>query len=205
MSSFLQTLKTQRWDDHRFYHQCRINQTLHFISAISFLVAYVYLFIDPVTAGLIAWLVSMSTRQAGHFFFEPQGFDDVNQVTNEYKEAVKVGYNLNRKVVLIAVCALIPLLANFAPAFITWAVPEVYEDSAWRITGMAWLLLGLAGMLFRVIQLWLKAGWMEGVAWATKIITDPFHDIWLYHKAPLYLLKGERLDPMDHVKAHGSA
>jgi hypothetical protein len=205
MSSFLQTLKTQRWDDHRFYHQCRINQTLHFISAISFLVAYVYLFIDPVMAGLIAWLVSMSTRQAGHFFFEPQGFDEVNQVTNEYKEAVKVGYNLNRKVVLIAVCALIPLLAHFAPAFITWAVPEVYEDSAWRITGMAWLLLGLAGLLFRVVQLGLKAGWMEGVAWATKIITDPFHDIWLYHKAPLYLLKGERLDPMDHVKAHGSA
>jgi hypothetical protein len=33
----------------------------------------------------------------------------------------------------------------------------------------------------------------------TKILTDPFHDIKLYHKAPLYLLRGERIDPMQHV------
>ena len=33
MHDFLQTLKTQRWDDHRYYHQSRINQSLHFVSA----------------------------------------------------------------------------------------------------------------------------------------------------------------------------
>jgi hypothetical protein len=33
-----------------------------------------------------------------------------------------------------------------------------------------------------------------GLVWMTKIITDPFHDIILYHKAPLYLLKGELMD-----------
>ena len=33
----------------------------------------------------------------------------------------------------------------------------------------------------------------------TKILTDPFHDIKLYHKAPLYLLRGELIDPMQHV------
>jgi hypothetical protein len=38
---------TQRWDDHRYYHQSRINQSLHLVSAISFLVAYVLLFVDP--------------------------------------------------------------------------------------------------------------------------------------------------------------
>jgi hypothetical protein len=31
--------------------------------------------------------------------------------------------------------------------------------------------------------------------WATKILTDPFHDIKLYHKAPLALLRGELIDP----------
>ena len=36
---------------------------------------------------------------------------------------------------------------------------------------------------------------MSGLVWFTKIITDPFHDIMLYHKAPLYLLRGEMLDP----------
>jgi hypothetical protein len=43
---------------------------------------------------LIGWVVSMGTRQSGHFFFEPQGFDHVNNATNEHKEAIKVGYNL---------------------------------------------------------------------------------------------------------------
>ena len=37
MAGFLETLKMQRWDDHRYYHHSRINQSLHFVSAISFL------------------------------------------------------------------------------------------------------------------------------------------------------------------------
>jgi hypothetical protein len=36
-----------------------------------------------------------------------------------------------------------------------------------------------------------------GLVWATKILTDPFHDIKLYHKAPLYLLRGELIDTDD--------
>ena len=36
----------------------------------------------------------------------------------------------------------------------------------------------------------------------TKILTDPFHDIWLYHRAPLHLLRGELIDPMAHVRPH---
>jgi hypothetical protein len=67
---------------------------------------------------------------------------------------------------------------------------------------MAWVVLGVAGMLFRVGQLWLRDGLLQGVAWASKIITDPFHDIALYYKSPFYLLKGQWLDPMDHVTQH---
>jgi hypothetical protein len=202
MTAFFSTLKEQRWDDHRFYHQSRINQTLHLISAISFLVAYVYLFIDPAVSGWIAWVVSMSTRQLGHFVFEPTDYDHVNQVTNEYKEEVKVGYNLKRKVVLLSLCALIPVLAYWYPAGVTWLVPESHEDSTFRLIGMAWVVLGVAGMLFRVGQLWLRDGLLQGVAWASKIITDPFHDIVLYYKSPFYLLRGQLLDPMDHVTQH---
>ena len=33
---FLDELKTQRWDDHRYYHHRMINQSLHFISATTF-------------------------------------------------------------------------------------------------------------------------------------------------------------------------
>lgn len=77
MNEFFQILKTQRWDDHRYYHHSRINQSLHLISALSFLVAYGLVFVNPAWAALLAWCVSMTTRQAGHFFFEPRGYDEV--------------------------------------------------------------------------------------------------------------------------------
>jgi len=35
-------------DDHRYYHHSRINQSLHFVSASSFLIGYALLFFDPV-------------------------------------------------------------------------------------------------------------------------------------------------------------
>ena len=139
MHPFFQTVATQRWDDHRYYHHSRINQFLHLISAMSFLVAYVYLFIDPVVSALVAWLVSMTTRQIGHFFFEPKDYDHVNQATHEYKEEIKVGYNLFRKIILLSICAAIPVIAYWMPDALQWAVPEAYEDTPIRMTAMAWL------------------------------------------------------------------
>src|SRR5271156_2539171 len=103
MSSFLEVLRVQRWDDHRYYHHSRINQSLHLLSALSFLCAYVLAFEDPAIAALIGWLVAMTSRQIGHLFFEPRGYDAVNQATDEYKEAIKVGYNIRRKIVLLTV------------------------------------------------------------------------------------------------------
>ena len=79
MAGFLDALKTQRWDDHRYYHHSRINQSLHFVSAISFLFSYVMVFKDPAISALAGWLVAMTTRQTGHFFFEPKDYDEVNR------------------------------------------------------------------------------------------------------------------------------
>ena len=201
MHPFFETVATQRWDDHRYYHHSRINQTLHLISALSFLVAYAYLFIDPVIAALIAWLVSMTTRQIGHFFFEPTDYDVVNQATHEHKEEIKVGYNLQRKVVLLSIWAAIPALAYWMPEAVQWAVPTEYQDTPLRMTAMVWLFLGAGGLVFRVLQLWQQQSPMAGLAWAYKIITDPVHDVKMYHKAPLYLMRGQLLDPMEHVNA----
>ncbi len=201
MNAFLQTLKTQRWDDHRYYHQSYINQALHFVSAVSFLVAYGVIFFDPALAALIAWGVSMTTRQAGHFFFEPKGYDHVNQATFEHKEAIKVGYNLNRKVVLLAVWVLVPLALWLAPSLAGLIEPATSAQGWLRDVGMAWLALGVVGLLFRTIHLFFLQGLMAGLAWATKILTDPFHDVMLYWRAPLHLLRGELLDPMKHVRA----
>jgi hypothetical protein len=69
-----------------------------------------------------------------------------------------------------------------------------------RDVGSAWLALAAVGLAFRVVQLWKQDRLCTGLIWLAKILTDPFHDIALYHKAPLYLLRGERLDPMPHVR-----
>ena len=200
MKRFLNELATQRWDDHRYYHQSRINQSLHFVSAISFLVAYVMLFIDPAVAAIIGWCVSMGTRQSGHFFFEPRGFDHVNQVSDEHKEAIKVGYNMHRKTVLIAVWALIPALLWLQPSLFGLIEPARTVAETVHDVGMAWLALGIAGLAWRVLQLTVTQGPFKGLVWMTKILTDPFHYLVLYWKSPLALLRGERLDPMAHVK-----
>jgi hypothetical protein len=199
VNRYLETLATQRWDDHRYYHQSRINQTLHLISAISFLVAYVVLFFDPALAALIGWGISMVARQTGHYVFEPRGFDHVNQATDEHKEVIKVGYNMQRKNVLIAVWLLIPLVLWLQPPLFGLIEPATSVNGWLHDVGMAWLALGVSGLLFRVGQLWVQQNLLTGLAWMSKILTDPFHDIKMYWKSPLYLLRGELIDPMVHV------
>jgi hypothetical protein len=195
MAGFLETLKTQRWDDHRYYHHSRINQSLHFVSAISFLFSYVMLFKDPAISALAGWLVAMTTRQSGHFFFEPKDYDEVNQATHEYKEEIKVGYNLQRKVVLLTIWALSPLPLYFDPTYFGLFAPAAGKAEFVRHVAAIWLALGIGGVLFRTVQLFFVKGVRTGLVWATKILTDPFHDIKLYHKAPLALLRGELIDP----------
>jgi hypothetical protein len=194
VTTFFEALKIQRYDDHRYYHHSRINQSLHFISAISFVVAYAFLLIDPVISALIAWLVSMTTRQSGHFFFEPLGYDEINQATQEHKEEIKVGYNLNRKIVLLSIWAILPMVLYVEPGLFGMIEPWDTLTEWVRQVGASWLILGVAGLLFRTIHLFFLKDVQTGLVWMTKIITDPFHDIVLYHKAPLYLLKGELMD-----------
>ena len=164
--------------------------------------AYGLVFFDPASAALLAWGVSMTTRQAGHFFFEPKGYDHVNNASFEHKEAIKVGYNLDRKVVLLAVWVAFPVLLWLAPSLGGLIEPATDTKGWLHDVGMAWFALGVVGLAFRTVHLFFLKGVMEGVAWATKILTDPFHDVMLYWRAPLYLLKGELLDPMDHVRGH---
>ncbi len=202
MKTILQNLAIQRWDDHRYYHHSRINQSLHLLSAISFVVAYGLLFVDPAAAALLAWCVSMTSRQAGHFFFEPLGYDHVNQASNAHKEDIKIGYNLRRKAVLLAIWVLLPLLLWLQPSVFGLITPALDLAGFAHDVGIAWLSLGVGGLLFRVLQLWLQQDFMTGLTWMIKILTDPFHDILLYHKAPLYLLRGELIDPMAHVAEH---
>jgi hypothetical protein len=194
MTGFLQDLKTQRWDDHRYYHHSRINQSLHLFSAISFLCSYVLVFVNPAVAALTGWLGAMTSRQIGHFFFEPKGYDAVNEATHEHKEAIKVGYNLRRKVVLMGIWAASPLALYLNPTLFGVFQPHGDMAEYLRHVGQLWLFLAAAGLIFRTVQLFFIRDVQTGLVWMTKILTDPFHDIKLYHKAPVYLLRGELFD-----------
>ncbi|MBL9176344.1 MAG: hypothetical protein JNL10_22565 [Verrucomicrobiales bacterium] len=202
MKQFLEALRVQRWDDHRFYHHSRINQSLHLLSAICFVIAYALVFVDPAVAALLAWGVSMSSRQAGHFFFEPRGYDHVNQATHEHKEEIKLGYNLRRKVVLMSLWAALPVVLYFSPSVFGLLSPATDLASYLHNLGMCWFVLGVAGLVFRTVQLCVVRDVMTGVVWMTKILTDPFHDIMLYWRAPLRLMRGEWIDPMLHAQGH---
>jgi hypothetical protein len=202
MNRFLEALRIQRWDDHRYYHHSRINQSLHLVSALSFLFAYVMVFKDPAIAALVGWLVAMTSRQIGHFFFEPREYDVVNQATHEYKEEIKVGYNLRRKAVLLTIWALSPVPLLLDPTFFGIFEPHAGIAEFVRHVAQIWLIIGAGGLLFRTLQLCLIKDLQTGLVWAAKILTDPFHDIKLYYKAPLYLLRGELIDP--GIAAHAA-
>jgi hypothetical protein len=198
MQSFWRTLKVQRWDDHRYYHHSRINQSLHLLSALSFITAYGLLFRNPALSAEIGWLVAMVSRQAGHFFFEPKGYDEVNQATHEHKEQIKVGYNLRRKVVLMLIWAISPAILWINPTLFGFFPAQSANSAFMRHVGEIWLAVGLGGLAFRTVHLFFLKDVQTGLVWLTKIVTDPFHDVLLYHRAPLYLLRGELIDPMGH-------
>ena len=195
MSGFMETLREQRWDDHRYYHHSRINQALHLLSALSFVVGYALLFYAPAVAALVCWLVGMVSRQSGHFFFEPKGYDELNDATHEHKEDIKIGYNLQRKVVLMIVWAASPIALWFDPTLFGFFEEPVDAMGDVNNIGLLWLVIGVGGLLFRTIHLFFLRDVKTGIVWFTKILTDPFHDIMLYRSAPLHLLRGQLIDP----------
>ena len=195
MSSFMETLREQRWDDHRYYHHSRINQTLHLVSAISFVVGYVVLFFAPAMAALVCWLIGMVSRQSGHFFFEPKGYDVLNHATHEHKEDIKIGYNLQRKVILMIIWAVSPITLWFDPTLFGLFEQPLDMMGYVNNTGLLWLAVGVGGLLFRTIHLFFLRDVQTGIVWFTKILTDPFNDILLYRNAPLHLMRGQLIDP----------
>lgn len=201
--TFLEELRKQRWDDHRYYHHSRINQSLHLLSALSFMSAYVMLFQSPALAAIVGWVIAMWSRQIGHFFFEPKGYDQVNHATHEYKEKIKVGYNLRRKIVLLVIWAASPMVLLMDPTLMGLFEPHRTFWGFMENLALIWLVLGIGGLLFRTLHLFMIAGVQTGLVWFTKILTDPFNDFRIYYKSPFYLLKGQLIDPMTHASDHG--
>jgi hypothetical protein len=193
--TFLDELREQRWDDHRFYHRSRVNQMFHLLSACCFLTTYALLFVHPTTAAIFGWVIAMWPRQIGHFFFEPKGFDAVNGVSFETKEEIKVGFNLKRKRILFLAWLSVPVA--LALSHVLFGLFPAITDlhSYLHQLGEFWLALAGAGLLGRTIWLCATRNLQTGVVWFTKILTDPFHDIKIYCRAPMHLIRGEWFEP----------
>jgi hypothetical protein len=196
MQSFIEKIRILQRDDYRYYHQCRINQSLHLFSAFSFLLAYALLFIDPAAAGIVGWLVGMVSRQSGHIFFEPRGYDHINGATDEFKEAIKVGFNMRRKAILISIWLLLPVGLYLSPTLFGLIKPAVGLQGWIHDVGLLWLALGVAGLTFRTVHLFFIRDVAWGLAWACKILLDPFHNVAAYWKSPFILMRGQRYDPL---------
>jgi hypothetical protein len=194
--TFRQALAEQRWDDHRYYHHSRINQSLHLVSALSFIAAYGLVLVDPVAAVLVGWLFAMPSRQLGHFFFEPKDYDHANHATHAFKERVKVGYNLRRKAILLSIWFLSPLLLLVDPTSLGMLEPHTSGYALLQNISALWLAIGAGAVMFRTVHLFFLRDVRTGLVWCAKILTDPFHDVKLYGKSPLYVLRGELFDPV---------
>lgn len=194
--NFCQEMQHQRWDDLRFYHQSYMNQTLHLISALGFLTAYVLAFFDFTTAIFFGWIVAMVPRQIGHFVFEPHDYDTVNDIDDNRKESIKVGFNLNKKVWLISFWIIMSAMAYLSPTL--FGLVDAYTNQAEFLDHLAltWAFVAVVGFMFRGIQLMITHSFTTGFVWWVKIITEPLHNLPVYYKAPLHVLRGDKLDPM---------
>ena len=98
--------------------------------------------------------------------------------------------------------ALSPLALYFNPGLFGIFEPAADKTVFINQVGMIWLFIGVFGLLFRTVHLFFIRDVQTGLVWMTKILTDPFHDLMLYRKAPLHLLRGELIDPMYHAMQH---
>src|SRR5262249_1194734 len=117
----------------------------------------------------------------------------------DHKEEVKVGFNLQRKILLFAAWISVPVLLFLSPTLLG-VFSQNSGYSFFDRLGIVWLVLGLAGLLLRTLWLCASRSVQTGAVWFTKILTDPFHDVKIYYMAPIWLLRGQWLDPMDDVQ-----
>ena len=179
IKNYLEQLRIQRWDDHRYYHHSRINQSLHFVSALAFSSPMSCCSSIPdLGAGRLAGVDDLAPGRS--LLLRAEGYDHINQATHEYKEDIKVGYNLQRKVVLMAIWALSPLVLFFDPTLFGLFTPWASAADFMRQVAKIWLVIGGGGLLFRTVHLFFIRDVETGLVWMTKILTDPFHDLMLY-------------------------
>ena len=138
MRDFMAMLRTQRFDDYRYYHQSRINQTLHLIGAIIFLGCYALLFGDAACGrtGRLARDVNPPDRS---LLLRAQRLRRPQQRHQRIQGNIKIGYNQRRKIVLLIIWGMAPVTLFFFPTLFGIFSPPAGRFDFIRHAGAVWL------------------------------------------------------------------
>jgi hypothetical protein len=104
---------------------------------------------------------------------------------------------MRRKGILIGVWLAVPVVLGLSPSLFGLIEPSRGFEAYAHDVGLMWLALGVSGVIFRTVHLCFLRGPAWSLAWAMKILTDPFHNIAIYWRSPLALMRGQLLDPID--------
>ncbi len=87
---------------------------------------------------------------------------------------------------LLSIWALSPLVLWLDPTLFGIFPPAARRmPTSCAHVGQSGWPSGLGALLFRTVQLFFLRDVQTGLVWLTKILTDPFHDVMLYYRAPL--------------------
>jgi len=169
--AFYSEVMRRKHDDHVASHSDRTNQFLHLLSSSAFLVCYVLVFSDLVTAMWIG-LGALFLRQMGHALIEPPCHD---------REQLLLGYDTRSKSVILALYGLIPVVNCIAAPTLSWAIAgALIGDIA-----LQWFAFTALVIAFRVAVLIRKHGTYNATIWFVKLVTDPVTDVLAYYRSAL--------------------
>lgn len=191
MNAFIKEIQFQLQQDHDYYHNSLMNQSLHLFSGCLNITSMIILVSASFDQAMLLFLFSWTVRQSGHFFFEPKDFDEKANKTFEQKEEEKIGANLERKRFMIGglVLSLIGFLL-LPDKLMAIANTFGYQtQEAFNALMFCSFSVFIASWVLRALWLITFHGPLRGLSWFFKILYDPINDIVLYKGSPIKLLK----------------
>ena len=142
---------------------------------------------EPAAAALMGWVGDVEPPDRP-LLLRAEGYDEVNQATHAYKEEVKVGYNLQRKIVLLAIWVLTPLALHLEPTLSGFGEAHEPGGFARNLATCARARRWRSAVCHHSAVLRARSADRSRVA--DQDPHGPVSRIKLYHRAPLQVLRG---------------
>jgi hypothetical protein len=158
-------------------HNHPVNKFGHFWSSVGMiLLAYPYCLLGDPIKGCMWFLLTHTVRQSGHFFYEHQDRDI---------EKLKFGHKDGSKKESVAFLVVAGLVYYYRS--IVWEYTNSLVSLQELHTPQYMSLVATLTILPHLVEIIHQWGWMRGISWILKILTDPFTDLldfyeyWIIH------------------------